>query len=576
MSRRRTSGWVRTRADGRGAGRLANRRIRLLLAAFVLVFAVTLARTFWIQAVRADALAARATSQHRETVTIPAGRGDIFDRTGVRLAIGEEATTVYANPRRIRRPRAVAQAAADILGLDPVALYGLLADRSRGFVYVARKADPRRAALLKRRGFEGLGFYAEERRRYPQGTVAAAVLGYAGTDNRGLAGVELALDRDLAGEPGRQTVVKDPFGRVVDIIGAVPERRGRDVVLTLDHSIQAYAEAVLRATVRKWEARSATATVLDPRTGAVLAMAGAPGFDANRFPSVAHRLQRNRAVTDTYEPGSTFKIVTVSGALGEGLVTPDRSFTLPYEIHVADRVIHDAEERDTETMSVAQILSRSSNVGAITLAQLLGKERLSLWIERFGFGKPTGIDFPGESPGIVLPPERWSGSTIGNVPIGQGIAVTPLQMASAYGAIANGGVWVRPHLVDRVVGRPRKRPDRRRLVPRGLAAQVAEMLEDVVAEGSGSMAAVRGYRVAGKTGTAAKPEPDGGYSETRYVASFVGFVPVRDPRLVVLVTVDEPSGVIWGGTVAAPAFAEIARFALRYLEVPPDAPTAAE
>jgi cell division protein FtsI (penicillin-binding protein 3) len=550
--------------------KLANRRIRLLLAAFALAFAITFLRAFWLQGVRAQSLDARAASQHKEAVKIPAGRGTIVDRTGVQLAIGEDATTVYANPRAVRNPRAVALAAARVLGVDPESLYPRLADRSRGFVYVARKADPAQAAALQRQHLAGLGFYHEEQRTYPQRTVAAQVLGYAGVDNRGLAGLELGLDRLLAGRDGNETIVKDPFGRVIDITASQPERRGRDVVLTLDHTIQANAEAVLRAVVAKWHARAATAIVLDPRTGSVLAMAGAPGFDANRYPQTLRTIQRVRAVTDTYEPGSTYKLVTVAAALSDRLVSPSSSFTLPYGIQVADRVIHDAEERGTETMSVAQILSRSSNVGAITLAQLLGRDRLSHWITRFGFGKATGIDFPGESPGILLPPEQWSGSTIGNVPIGQGIAVTPIQMAAAYASIANGGVWIRPHLVDRVVGDPRGPLHRRRIVGPDTAAQLNTMLRLVVTEGTGTLAAVPGYVVAGKTGTAAKPDPQGGYSDSRYVASFVGFVPATKPRLVVLVAVDEPQGAIWGGVVAAPAFAEIAKFDLQYLEVPPD------
>jgi cell division protein FtsI (penicillin-binding protein 3) len=551
---------------------VANRRIRLLLAAFGIAFAITFLRAFWLQGVRGDALGARAASQHREVVTIPAGRGTILDRTGVQLAIGEDAVTVYANPRQVPRPRAEAETIARALGVASESVYPLLADRSRGFVYIARKIDPPRAAALQRLALPGLGFYHEERRSYPQATVASQVLGYAGVDNTGLAGLELSLDRQLSGTPGRQTIVKDPSGRVIDVTRSTPERRGKDVVLTLDHTIQADAEAVLRETVAKWHARAATAVVLDPRTGGVLAMAGVPGFDANRFPETSRVIQRVRAVTDTYEPGSTYKLVTVAAALSDHLVTPSSTFTLPYGIHVADRVVHDAEERGTETMSVAQILSRSSNVGAITLAELLGKDRLSRWIGRFGFGRTTGIDFPGESPGIVLPPDKWSGSTIGNVPIGQGIAVTPIQMASAYAAIANGGVWTRPHLLDRIVGEPRPRLERKRIVSRGITAELNTMLRLVVTEGTGTLAAVPGYVVAGKTGTAQKPDPNGGYSTTKYVASFVGFVPATRPRLVVLVAVDEPKGVIWGGSVAAPAFAEIAKFDLQYLEVPPDDP----
>ena len=549
---------------------LANRRVRLLLGILAIAFAITFLRAFWLQGVRADALAARATSQHREVVTLPARRGTIVDRTGVQLAIGEDATTVYANPHQVRNPRAVALTVGRALEIDPETLYPLLSDRSRGFVFLARKADPARAAILERRRLPGLGFYHEERRSYPQGTVAAQVLGYAGIDNRGLAGLELGLDRLVSGRAGRETLIKDPFGRVIDVVAAKPEQRGRDVVLTLDHTLQANAEAVLNETVYKWRARAATAIVLDPRTGAILAMAGAPSFDANHYPDAARAIQRVRAVTDTYEPGSTYKVVTVGAALSEGLVSPSSAFTLPYEIEVADRTIHEVEERGTETMSVAQILSRSSNIGAVTLAQLLGKERLARWITRFGFGRPTGLDFPGESPGIVLPEERWSGSTIGNVPLGQGIAVTPIQMASAYAAIANGGVWTKPHLVDRVVGEPRAPLKRRRILSRETADQLNAMLRLVITEGTGTLAKVPGYVVAGKTGTAAKPDQTGGYSETRYVASFIGLVPATRPELVILVAVDEPQREIWGGDVAAPAFAEIATFALQYLEVPPD------
>ena len=319
------------------------------------------------------------------------------------------------------------------------------------------------------------------------------------------------------------------------------------------------------------ERQSASAIVLDPRTGAILAMAVQPGYDANRFAAAPVDLQRNRTVTDTYEPGSTYKLITVAGALSERIVQPTTRFTLPYSLHVADRVIHDAEERGTVNYSVAQILAHSSNIGAIKLAQLLGRTRLSSWITKFGFGRTTGIDFPGESPGIVLPPDKWSGSTIGNVPIGQGIAVTPVQMAAAYAAIANRGVWSRPHLVDHITGGARPSLNRRRLVSPQIANQLMMMLKDVVAEGTGQYAAMPGYQVAGKTGTAQKPDSHGGYATGRYVASFVGIVPASRPRFVILVAVDEPRGAIWGGTVAAPAFQQIARFDLQYLEVPPDA-----
>jgi len=550
-------------------------RIRLLLALLIVAFAALLGRAAWLQGVRAESLARMAEQQHRQTVDIPAARGTIYDRTGVQLAIGEQATTVYADPKTVREPRRVAYEAGRILGVDVAKLYTKLRDRRSGFVYVERKADPAEAAALEKKGFDGVGFYPEERRAYPQGRIGAHVIGYAGVDNDGLAGIELRLDRFLRGHPGSETVVRDPFGRAISFVSERSEQEGRDVFLTLDHTIQANAENVLHNTVEEFGARSATAIVLDPHSGDVLAMAVAPGFDANRFGATRPDVSRNRTVTDVYEPGSTFKLVTVAGALSDGLVTPQSSFVLPYSIHVADRVIHDAEQRGTETMTVAHILSHSSNVGAITLAEKLGKQRLSRWISRFGFGRKTGIGYPGEAAGFVLPPDQWSGSTIGNVPIGQGIAVTPVQMAAAYGAVANRGVWVQPHLVKRIGGGSPLRPKRRRMLNPGVAAQLNAMLQSVVSSGTGTSAAVPGYKVAGKTGTAEKPSPEGGYGTGKYVASFVGMVPASDPRLVILVVVDEPTVTYWGGVVAAPAFAQIARFALQYLEVPPDAVTAA-
>ncbi|HEX6490163.1 MAG TPA: penicillin-binding protein 2 [Gaiellaceae bacterium] len=552
------------------SGRLANRRIRLLLAIFVLAFGGTLLRAVWLQGVRAQALGQMAARQHRQEVTIAAGRGTIYDATGVELAIGEQATTVYADPMQIQDPAKTAAIVARILRLKRRDVLAKLADRRLGFIYLERKADPGRAAALAKLNLTGLGFYPEERRFYPQHSVAAQVLGYAGTDNHGLAGLELSLDRALAGRTGHETLVRDPFGHVLDSSTSTPARDGTDVYLTIDHTIQAQAETVLRQTVQKWRAKDGTAIVLDPHSGAVLAMAVAPTYDANNFPSVRRDLQRNRAITDTYEPGSTFKLVTVAGVLSTHLVTPQTAFTLPYEIQVADRRIHDAELRGTQRMTVAEILSRSSNVGAITLAEKLGKTRLLDWISRFGFGHQTGIDYPGESSGIL--PSYWSGSSIGNIPIGQGISVTPIQMASAYAAIANRGLWRQPHLIDHLGGVPRQRQlTSRRIVSRRVARELTAMLQNVVLDGTGTLARIPGYEVAGKTGTASKPDAHG-YSSSKYVASFVGFVPATRPRIVVLVAIDEPKGAIWGGVVAAPAFAQIAQPTLQYLQAPPDAP----
>jgi cell division protein FtsI (penicillin-binding protein 3) len=549
-----------------------NRRIGLLAAAFLILLGAALARSVWLQVVKGPEYAAMALRQHRETVIVPAGRGTIVDRTGEPLAIGRVATTIYANPRQVDDARDLTLSASKILGADPAVLYPTVTDRSRGFVYVERKADPRKAEKLEKLGYAGLGFYPEELRFYPQGPVAAQILGYAGLDNKGLEGLERSLEGTLAGTPGSQTIVKDPFGRALDVVETKAETPGKDVRLTIDRQIQANAEEILAETVRRWSARSATAVVMDPQTGAILAMATAPRFNANRFSTTRADRRRNRAVTDAYEPGSTFKLVTVAAALQEGMVNSRSSFRLPPTLKVADRTIRESHSRGTQRMSVRQIVEYSSNIGTVTIAQRLGEGRLATWIERFGFGNATGIDFPGESPGFALPLEKWSGSTIGTVPIGHGIAVTPVQMARAYSVIANGGKLVRPHLIDRIGGESVAVRSTRRVVSRDVADEMLSMLRGVVVEGTGTEAAVPGYTVAGKTGTAAKIDPDGTYSTSRYVASFAGLIPASKPKLVVMVMVDEPRGGYYGGDVAAPAFREIARFNLQHLEIPQDAP----
>jgi cell division protein FtsI (penicillin-binding protein 3) len=563
--------------------RHANRRIRLLLAISTLLFAAMFARAFWLQAVEAPHLGGLARSQHEETQTIPAGRGTIYDRTGVQLAIGEQKTTIYADPQQVRNPRALAVVAHDLLGADANALYPALLNKKSRFVYVKRFVDTEKAQEFLKKGFVGILSYPEELRTYPQGGVGAQVLGYAGIENKGLGGLELQYDRKLAGRPGKQTIVRDPTGRAIDVISSQPVREGTDVFTTIDHTIQAQAEKVLGETVAKWGAQDASAVVLDPTTGEVLAMAQTPGYNANNTSNVARDaagLLRNRSVTDTYEPGSTFKLVTITGALSDGLVTPRTRFTLPYRFQFgscAQCSVHDAEFRPTVNYSVAQILEFSSNVGAVTLAKLLGPARLAAWVKKFGFGSTTGIDFPGESPGFVLPREQWSDPTIGNEPIGQGISVTPIQMASVYAAVANGGVWIQPHLVTRVGGHAPEDWKHRRLMSPSVDREVKAMLTGVVADtgATGTEAQIPGYTVAGKTGTAQVATPHG-YSTSDYTASFVGMVPASHPRLIVLVKVDHPRGSIFGGVVAAPAFASIAKFDLQYLEVPPDAPTAAD
>ena len=394
------------------------------------------------------------------------------------------------------------------------------------------------------------------------------MIGAVGSEGQGLTGLEAGEDSVLAGSDGERRVVKDALGEPIRLETVSEASDGSDIQLTLDPAIEAKAEEVLAGIGETWSPKGATAIVVDPRSSEVLAMANWPPVDPADLSEASSEDLLNRATGFTYEPGSTFKAFTVAAALEEKMVTPETTFTLAPSIQVADRTIEESHERGTVTMSVAEILAYSSNVGAVTIGLGLGSERFSRWISRFGFGRPTGVQFPAEERGIVPALDEYSGSTMGNLPIGQGISVTPMQMVAGYTALANGGILKRPQLIRKVDGETVQEPKGRRVIDGAVAAQVRTMLEGVLAPGgTASEVSVPGYTLAGKTGTAEVAE-GGGYSKTKYVASFIGFAPAQDPRLLVAVIVDEPQGEIYGGSVAAPAFGEIAAFALPYLGVP--------
>jgi cell division protein FtsI (penicillin-binding protein 3) len=545
--------------------RIVDRRIGLLFGLFVLSLCLIALRTLWLDTVQAGSLRHRALSQQSEDITVSAKRGAILDRNGAPLAVSEDSATIYADPLLIKNPSKVAYQLSAVLGMPTDQLLRKLADRSRGFVYLARKVDISKGHTVDKLKITGIGTLTEPRRRYPQGSLASQVLGTVGTDNYGLSGLESRFDGQLHGTDGEEQVVKDALGRPVSIVMKKQAEAGQDLRLTLDAAIQERVEAVLSGVGQTYRPKGATALVVDPRNGSILALANWPRVDANDPGSAPAYAQQDRAVTNSYEPGSTFKAVTVSGALQDKLITPSTPFYLPPTIDVADRTIKDAEPRGPETLPVSQILAQSSNVGAVKIGLRLGPNRFDKWVRAFGFGKPTGVDLPGESPGIVLKPSQYSGSSLGNLPIGQGEAVTPIQMAAAYSAIANDGVMVRPHIV---AGDP---APARRVIKKSTAEAVSKMLEGVLAPGgTAPEATVPGYVLAGKTGTAQKPDGHGGYSDTKFVASFVGFAPARKPRLLVAVMVDEPNGDIYGGSVAAPAFQKIVSFALPYLKIPPN------
>ena len=544
---------------------LIERRIGLLFAVFLVALALATMRAAWLGTVQADDLRGRAVAQQVDELAVPARRGTITDRHGVELAVSEDSVTVFANPLLIKDPERVAAKLSSPLGRPEAELVEALADRSKGFVYLARKLPLARGDRVTKLGVEGIGTSVEPRRRYPHGALAAQLLGAVGTDNYGLAGVEQVRDPTLRGRDGRRKVVKDALGKPINIVDTERAVAGHDLRLTIDAAIQERVERVLAGTAEAWKPKGATALVIDPRNGELLALANWPGVDAADFGSAPAYTRQNRAVSATYEPGSTFKAFTVAGALEEKEITPDSLFDLPPQIKVADRTIGEAHERGPITLSVADILKQSSNVGSVKIGQRLGDLRFDRWVRHFGFGSPTDVDLPGESGGIVPRPDDYSGSSLGNLPIGQGLAVTPIQMASAYAAIARAGVARRPH-VEIGASAPA-----RRVMSAGTAREVSRMLEGVLGPGGTAQEArVEGYKLAGKTGTAEKPDADGGYSKSAYVSSFIGFAPARNPRLLVAVVVDEPQGEIYGGVVAAPAFEKIVSFALPYLRIPPN------
>jgi cell division protein FtsI/penicillin-binding protein 2 len=430
--------------------------------------------------------------------------------------------------------------------------------------------DASTAAKIEKLDIAGVSTVPTSRRLYPQGDLASQVIGAVGTDNQGLTGLEHSENGVLGGANGEQDVVHDALGQPLRMETVKPASVGEDIQTTIDAAIQGKTEEALDQAAQQYGAKGASAIVMNPNTGEILAMANWPGFDPNDLQDATQDELENRATGFTYEPGSTFKAFTVASALSDHVVTPTSSFYLPPEIHVYDRTIGEAHERGPVTLTTAQILAQSSNVGAITIGMKEGATRFSQWITRFGFGRPTGVDFPGEERGIVPELKDYSGSTMGNLPIGQGLSVTPMQIAAAYSAIADGGILRRPTLIKSIGGQPaEENTDPHRVISTRVARQLRQMLEGVLEPGgTASQVSVPGYVLAGKTGTAQKVE-NGTYSDTKYVASFVGFAPADHPKLLAAVVVDEPQYVHVGGAVAAPVFGQIAAFALPYLGISP-------
>lgn len=546
----------------------------LLVAGFGALWIVLIgARLYQLQVARYDHYSGKAERQQQRGVTLDPPRGTIYDAKGRELAVSVQVDSVFAVPPEIDDPEEVVRALAKVIpDLDAEKLVGQLS-RDREFVWVARKLDPPVAAAVRALKLPGISFLQENKRYYPMRELAAQVLGYVGTDNQGLAGLEALYDDVIAGKPGRRTVLRDARHRTVVSPGlsfAEPEP-GQDLHLTLDAAVQHIVERELAKAVLERGASRGMAVFLDPWTGGVIAMATYPGFDPNRWSDYPSSRWRNRTIMDVYEPGSTFKIITAAAALGSGIVRADDVF----DCEMGGIVVYGKRIRDHKPfgrLTFAEVLAKSSNVGVIKSALLIGDERLYDTVRGFGFGKPTGIDLPGEGSGIVHPLESWSPREKAYVSFGQGISVTPLQLAAAIGAVANEGTLLKPHVVA-AVGREKKYPQppvMGRPIPPATARELRHLLEGVVTGGTGKAAAVPGYHVAGKTGTAQIPVA-GGYSQNGYLPSFVGFAPAGRPVIVGLVAIAEPKGLAYhGGQVAAPVFGAVARQVLLYLGVRPE------
>ncbi len=551
---------------------------RLVSIGVLLVLAWTLIgyRLTVVQGARADEFAARGREQRVQSETLAADRGTIFDRDGRELAVTVEGVTVYANPHEVSDPESLASLLAPLVGRNPTDLAQDLASDA-AFVYVARQLDPESAEPIRQAGLAGIYFLSEPRRVYPTGALAAHVVGFVSDgDNAGLEGIELFYDTELAGIPGALLVERDPQGRVIpqgEYLVEHPEQ-GSDLVLTIKSEIQYSATQALAAALERTGAVSGSIVVIDPESGEVLAMVNLPSFDPNDRDGTPLDALRNRAVTDVFEPGSTQKLVTIAGALESDIVAPNTSFEIPDRIEILDTVFKDVTVHP-DRLTVTEIVAHSSNLGTILVGDQLGIRSLYTYMYSFGQGRASGIDFPGEAGGVLRPPEDWCLTTcLAGTSIGYHVSVTPLQMAMVYAVVANDGMWAQPHLVKEIVdgegNRQATLPLARRVISAETAAQMRIMLEAVVVRGTGTAAAVSGYRVGGKTGTTQKYLTDlQEYSEEEVVASFIGMAPIDDPQIVIAVVLDSPQEYASGGRGAAPAFAEIMLAALHQVGVAP-------
>jgi cell division protein FtsI (penicillin-binding protein 3) len=539
-----------------------------------LLFGLVGVRLTQLQVVSSDWLAIKGENQRVRTVDLPPGRGAIFDRNGYDLAMSVPQKTIWADPKLVEDPYAAAAQLAPILERDVREVEGLLRKEGR-FVYLERKVDDTVSAAVEALDLPGIAMYDEPERFLPEDDMLASVIGQVGIDGEGLSGLERQYKDVLDGKAGSMVVEQDPTGREIPggMRSAEEPVRGDDLVLTIDRDLQHKVESTLTAQIEEANARGGVAAMMDTKTGELRALAnlqvpnGGRGAGAVSAPS-------NTALTNVYEPGSVSKVLTIGAAMEEGLVGASSSMVVGNRIQVADTVFKEHEDHAVVPWSTTEIVANSSNVGTIMIAEQLGKERLDKYMRDFGFGSPTGLEFPGESPGLMLDTDDYSGTSLPTISIGQGVAVTAMQMLAATNAVANGGIYVEPKLVQGVIDengemQASEPGESRRVVSEETAKQMSVMLREVTRVGTATTAQIDGFEVSGKTGTARKPRADGpGYEQGAYVSSFAGFVPTEDPQLTGIVILDQPQP-IYGGVVAGPVFADIARFGLQAFGIRP-------
>jgi cell division protein FtsI/penicillin-binding protein 2 len=549
------------------------KRAVILHTAIVVSFMLVSFRLADLMIIDHKRLQERAQQQHIKVEDIQVRRGTIFDRRGRELALNLEVESLYCDPEALNADTEDIRKLASFVNNEPARMLAQIPDKGR-FVWIKRKLPPETADKIRALRIEGLDFLTEAKRFYPKRELASHIIGFVGIDNQALEGIELQYDKYLTAKGGKVIMERDASGKTLSS-GVTVEAQGNNIVLTIDEVLQRLAEKELDRAMKQWRAAAASAIMMDPYTGEILAIANRPAYDANRGGSARGFEKRNRAITDCYEPGSTFKLIIGVGSLEEKLVKPDTVFDVSKGgVQVGGKTIRDVHKYGLLTFK--EVIQKSSNVGSILAGMKLGKENIYRYAKLFGFGDKTGIDLPGEISGWIHKPEQWSGTSLGAISIGQEVAVTPIQMLRAYSAIANGGFLVRPHVVSEIIS-PDNRTfasfrdsDTRRIISAKTAETFKNILKSVTEEGgTAKNASIDGNPVAGKTGTAQMIDPvTKRYSRDKYVSSFVGFVPADNPRLAMIIIVYEPKGEIYGGVVAAPVFREITRQALSYLNVP--------